>query len=223
MSWLASFEVLPSPNHVLAKLAIFRGAEPSPLATDSASVFYYYFKPFALFFPLAVPCPSRSPVSIPPSLPYHLCTDTPVRSGPVTPPPSVSPLSPLHFRSLPLYSLSHFICPPTNDVSWPPGRDENFQTPRDRNRIVISRGSRPVRQPLQNRPNSLFLLCPWTRITHRKSLPVSFLTHFSSLSFFLHLPFCGGLRTVLPWVQLSGGTMLVGWRSDNRFIRIFSN
>lgn len=29
MSWLASREVLPSPNHVLAKLAIFRGAEPS--------------------------------------------------------------------------------------------------------------------------------------------------------------------------------------------------
>ena len=41
MSWLASFEVLPSPNHVLAKLAIFRGAEPSPhspRATDSQSL-----------------------------------------------------------------------------------------------------------------------------------------------------------------------------------------
>lgn len=50
MSWLGSFGVLPSPNHVLAKLAIFRGAEPSPhspRATDSAAVFYYYFKPFA--------------------------------------------------------------------------------------------------------------------------------------------------------------------------------
>jgi len=50
MSWLGSFGVLPSPNHVLAKLAIFRGAEHSPhspRATDSAAVFYYYFKPFA--------------------------------------------------------------------------------------------------------------------------------------------------------------------------------
>lgn len=58
MSWLASFEVLPSPNHVLAKLAIFRGAEPSPhspRATDSASVFHYYFKPFALFHPVMPP------------------------------------------------------------------------------------------------------------------------------------------------------------------------
>ena len=62
MSWLASFEVLPSPNHVLAKLAIFRGAEPSPhspRATDSASVFHYYFKPFALFHPVMPPLVHR--------------------------------------------------------------------------------------------------------------------------------------------------------------------
>lgn len=79
MSWLGSFGVLPSPNHVLAKLAIFRGAEPSPHsphATDSAAVFYYYFKPFA-----APPPPPPTPFSIrtplvrqfhPPSSPYHL-------------------------------------------------------------------------------------------------------------------------------------------------------
>lgn len=80
MSWLESFGVLPSPNHVLAKLAIFRGAEHSPhspRATDSAAVFYYYFKPFAAAAaPLATtpfphPSPSRSPVSSP-SSPYHL-------------------------------------------------------------------------------------------------------------------------------------------------------
>lgn len=62
MSWLGSFGVLPSPNHVLAKLAIFRGAEPSPHsphATDSAAVFYYYFKPFA-----APPPPPPTPFSI---------------------------------------------------------------------------------------------------------------------------------------------------------------
>jgi hypothetical protein len=60
MSWLGSFGVLPSPNHVLAKLAIFRGAEHSPhspRATDSAAVFYYYFKPFAAA--TAVPPPPR--------------------------------------------------------------------------------------------------------------------------------------------------------------------
>lgn len=74
MSWLASFEVLPSPNHVLAKLAIFRGAEPSPhspRATDSASVFHYYFKPFALFHPVMPPLVHRfiSPVFLTTSAP----------------------------------------------------------------------------------------------------------------------------------------------------------
>lgn len=93
MSWLGSFGVLPSPNHVLAKLAIFRGAEHSPhspRATDSAAVFYYYFKPFvALPAPLAADpfphlSPSRSPVSSP-SSPYHL------RPVPVTiQPPSLA-------------------------------------------------------------------------------------------------------------------------------------
>lgn len=101
MSWLASFEVLPSPNHVLAKLAIFRGAEPSPhspRATDSASVFHYYFKPFALFHPVMPPLVHQFH---PPSLPYHLCTST------ASPPHDPIPLlfgPPRHSLSL---SLSH--------------------------------------------------------------------------------------------------------------------
>ena len=69
---------------------ISRGGALSSLSSRNrltVSVFYYYFKPFALFFPLANPlpppsspstlCPSRSPVSSPRSLPYHLCTTTP--------------------------------------------------------------------------------------------------------------------------------------------------
>lgn len=104
MSWLASFEVLPSPNHVLAKLAIFRGAEPSPhspRATDSASVFHYYFKPFALFHPVM---PHLVHQFHPPSLPYHLCTST------ASPPPrsDSSPLWPTSPLTLSLFlSLSH--------------------------------------------------------------------------------------------------------------------
>lgn len=88
MSWLASFEVLPSPNHVLAKLAIFRGAEPSPhspRATDSQSLCSTIILNPSLSssrslapLPPSLPlCPSRSPVSSPRSLPYHLCTSTP--------------------------------------------------------------------------------------------------------------------------------------------------
>lgn len=82
MSWLGSFGVLPSPNHVLAKLAIFRGAEHSPhspRATDSAAVFYYYFKPF-----VAPPCPPcRRPLS--PSEPLSFASFIPQFSLP--PPP----------------------------------------------------------------------------------------------------------------------------------------
>lgn len=190
MSWLASFEVLPSPNHVLAKLAIFRGAEPSPRsprATDSASVFYYYFKPFALFFPLATLFhPSRSPVSSP-SLPYHLCTGT-IRSSALL----ASLLSdPRSFPSILCLSFTLALVPlATTDVDLPshqrlvpPGGDENFQTPRDRNRIVISRGSRPAR-PCS--ANSLFLPCPWTAVTRGKSSPRPLFFHFPS--FFPSLP-----------------------------------
>lgn len=111
MSWLASFEVLPSPNHVLAKLAIFRGAEPSPhspRATDSASVFHYYFKPFALFHPVMPPLVHRfhPPVflttSAPrqPPLPYD---PIPLLFGP--PHRSLS-LSPSLYLSLSI-SISH--------------------------------------------------------------------------------------------------------------------
>lgn len=126
MSWLASFEVLPSPNHVLAKLAIFRGAEPSPhspRATDSASVFHYYFKPFALFHPVMPPLVHRF---IPP---VFLTT-----SAPRQPPPPLRsdssplwPTSPLYLSlSLPhLYPLSFTLAlaPPDYHgpyISYPP-------------------------------------------------------------------------------------------------------
>lgn len=160
MSWLGCFGVLPSPNHVLAKLAIFRGAEfssHSPRATDSAAMFYYYFKPFATpsppvsaTDPFLYPNPSRSPVSFP-SSPYHL------RSAPRTiQPPSLATF-PERTSNYPL------TIPPSRLV--PPGGDENFQTSRDRNRIVISRGSRPS---AIRRPNSLFLLCPWADVSTSK-------------------------------------------------------
>lgn len=103
MSWLASFEVLPSPNHVLAKLAIFRGAEPSPhspRATDSASVFHYYFKPFALFHPVMPPLVHRF---IPP---VFLTTSAP-RQPPLPYDPIPLLFGPPH-RSISLsLSLSH--------------------------------------------------------------------------------------------------------------------
>lgn len=185
MSWLASFEVLPSPNHVLAKLAIFRGAEPSPhspRATDSASVFHYYFKPFALFHPVMPPLVHRfiPPVflttSAPrqPPLPYD---PIPLLFGPPHRSISLSlSLTPIHSPSLSLSRL-----PTTTDRTSPillllvllllsasrlvpPGGDENFQTPRDRNRIVISRGSRPASSPPSSPSNSLFLPCPWNYV-----------------------------------------------------------
>lgn len=59
----------------------------------------------------------------------------------------------------------------------PSGGDENFQTPRDRNRIVISRGSRPsaIRQP-----NSLFLLHPWAYVVPTLKSPMLLLLFFCS-------------------------------------------
>lgn len=110
MSWLGCFGVLPSPNHVLAKLAIFRGAEfssHSPRATDSAAMFYYYFKPFATPSPPSLrrrPLSLSEPLSfasfIPQfSLPPPLCT--PVRSSLLLSPPfqngpPTTPLPPHH-------------------------------------------------------------------------------------------------------------------------------
>lgn len=176
MSWLASFEVLPSPNHVLAKLAIFRGAEPSPhspRATDSASVFHYYFKPFALFHPVMPPLVHRfhPPVflttSAPrqPPLPYDpipLLFGPPHRSIFLSLSPSLYlSLTPIHSPSLslsrlptttdrtsPTLLLHLFLLLLSASRLVPPGGDENFQTPRDRNRIVISRGSRPASSPI---------------------------------------------------------------------------
>lgn len=147
MSWLGCFGVLPSPNHVLAKLAIFRGAEfssHSPRATDSAAMFYYYFKPFATPPPLP-PGLRRRPLS--PSEPLSFASFIPQFS---LPPPLGTPV-----RSSLLLSPPFQNGPPTTPLTTPPSRlvppggDENFQTSRDRNRIVISRGSRPsaIRRP----------------------------------------------------------------------------
>lgn len=100
--------------------------------------------------PFLHPNPSRSPVSFP-SSPYHL------RSAPRTiQPPSLATF-PERTSNYPLTT------PPSRLV--PPGGDENFQTSRDRNRIVISRGSRPS---AIRRPNSLFLLCPWADVSPSK-------------------------------------------------------
>lgn len=170
MSWLGSFGVLPSPNHVLAKLAIFRGAEfssHSPRATDSAAMFYYYFKPFTTPFP---------PPSSPPT-PFSIWTPL-VRQfhSPVL--LTTSARHPV--RSSLLLSPPFQNGPPTTPLTTPPSRlvpsggDENFQTSRDRNRIVISRGSRPS---AIRRPNSLFLLCPWADVSTSK-VPVQLLLFF---------------------------------------------
>lgn len=89
MSWLGCFGVLPSPNHVLAKLAIFRGAEfssHSPRATDSAAMFYYYFKPFA------TPSPRLRPLSL--SEPLSFASFIPQFS---LPPPLGTPYDPASF------------------------------------------------------------------------------------------------------------------------------
>lgn len=166
MSWLGSFGVLPSPNHVLAKLAIFRGAEHSPHSprtTDSAAVFYYYFKPFAA--PLARPLPRRRPLS-----PSEHPSRSPVSSPQFSlPPPPDSPHDPASFsrRHLSSGRTANHPLPLRPVLSRrrhpvvPSGGDENFQTPRDRNRIVISRGSRPS---AIHRANSLFLHRPWAYV-----------------------------------------------------------
>lgn len=182
MSWLGSLGVLPSPNHVLAKLAIFRGAEPSPHsphATDSAAVFYYYFKPFA-----APPPPPPTPFSIRTPLvrqfhPLVLLTISawhPLRIQP----PSLA--------TFPEWTANHLpspSSPPTRLV--PSGGDENFQTPRDRNRIVISRGSRPS---AIRRPNSLFLLRPWADVVPTLKVPEA----STLLLFYRSLSLCKKLR-----------------------------
>lgn len=157
MSWLGSFGVLPSPNHVLAKLAIFRGAEPSPhspRATDSAAVFYYYFKPFAVP-PPSPPPPTPFPIRTPLVRQFHplVLLTTSARYPPTIQPPSLSP----PFQDGPLTTSPRLLASPPSRLV-PSGGDENFQTPRDRNRIVISRGSRPC---AIRRPDSLFLLRPW--------------------------------------------------------------
>lgn len=115
MSWLASSEVLPSPNHVLEKLAIFRGAEPSPhspRATDSASVFYYYFKPFALFFPLAAPF-----------LPFWFASFIPLVFLTTSAPTPHSPIPLLPPSPRDLIPCSPFLCRPArfNPDSPPSG------------------------------------------------------------------------------------------------------
>lgn len=163
MSWLESFGVLPSPNHVLAKLAIFRGAEPSPhspLATDSAAVFYYYFKPFAAPLPLR---PGRRPLSSL-SKPLSFASFIPQFSLP-PPPDTPYAIQPLSLATFPERTANHPLSP---SRLVPSGGDENFQTPRDRNRIVISRGSRPS---AIRRPNSLFLLRPWTNVVPTSKVP----------------------------------------------------
>lgn len=179
MSWLGSFGVLPSPNHVLAKLAIFRGAEPSPHsphATDSAAVFYYYFKPFA-----APPPPPPTPFSIrtplvrqfhPPSSPYHLRL-------------ALTTIQPPSLATFPERTAKR--SPPRRRRLVPSGGDENFQTPRDRNRIVISRGSRPS---AIRRLNSLFLLRPWADVVPTSKVPEA----FTLLLFYHRLSLCKKLR-----------------------------
>lgn len=65
----------------------------------------------------------------------------------------------------------------------PPGGDENFQTPRDRNRIVISRGSRPVCPQLDQLSLSPLPL-DWSytpKVLAPCSIPLFF--HLRSLSF----------------------------------------
>lgn len=67
MSWLASREILPSPNRVLAMFAIFRGAESSLLFSSShphfpsasQPLFLYYFKPFGTPATFYIVLPSR--------------------------------------------------------------------------------------------------------------------------------------------------------------------
>lgn len=91
MSWLGCFGVLPSPNHILAKLAIFRGAEfssHSPRATDSAAMFYYYFKPFA------TPSPRHRRRPLSPSEPLSFASFIPQFS---LPPPLGTPYDPASF------------------------------------------------------------------------------------------------------------------------------
>lgn len=185
MSWLASFEVLPSPNHVLAKLAIFRGAEPSPhspRATDSASVFHYYFKPFALFHPVMPPLVHRfhPPVflttSAPrqPPLPYD---PIPLLFGP--PHRSLSPslylslsLTPIHSPSLSLSRL-----PTTTDRTSPTSfsssslpRVSCLQAEMKISRLLAIETELlfhevvdPLRPPSPP-SNSLFLPCPWNYV-----------------------------------------------------------
>lgn len=206
MSWLASFEVLPSPNHVLAKLAIFRGAEPSPhspRATDSASVFYYYFKPFALFFSLAtlLPlCPSRSPVSSP-SLPYHLCTHTPSPYDLVLCSPSISltlfdsaHLTTHPLQIYPLLSFTLALVPPTTtdvDLTLLPSAS-CLQAEMKISRLLAIETEllfHEVVDPFApSSTNSLFLLCPWTGVTHRKSLHRAPFPSFSTYVLFLSVP-----------------------------------
>lgn len=173
MSWLGSFGVLPSPNHVLAKLAIFRGAEPSPHsphATDSAAVFYYYFKPFA-----ALPPPPPTPFSIRTPLvrQFHSLVLLTISAW--------HPLRSSLLLSPPFQNGQPSLSPPSRLM--PSGGDENFQTPRDRNRIVISRGSRPS---AIYRPNSLFLLRPWADV-----VPTSKVPEVSTLLLFHHRLFLG--------------------------------
>lgn len=69
----------------------------------------------------------------------------------------------------------------------PSGGDENFQTPRDRNRIVISRGSRPS---AIRRSNSLFLLRPWADVVLTSKVPEA----FTLLLFYHRLSLCEKLR-----------------------------
>lgn len=84
----------------------------------------------------------------PPVSPYHLR---------LAPPRTIQPPS---LATFPERTADHpLTLSPSRLV--PSGGDENFQTPRDRNRIVISRGSRPS---TIHRPNSLFLLRPWANV-----------------------------------------------------------
>lgn len=173
MSWLGCFGVLPSPNHVLAKLAIFRGAEfssHSPCATDSAAMFYYYFKPFA------TPCPRLQPLS--PSEPLSFASFIPQFSLP----PPLGTIQPPSLATFPERTSNYPLTTPPSRLV-PPGGDENFQTSRDRNRIVISRGSRPS---TIRRPNSLFLLCPWADVSTSKVFVASTLSLMKKFHFFLH-------------------------------------
>lgn len=105
--------------------------------------------------PAADPFPPSKPLSfasfIPPVSPYHLRPT----------PPTIQPPS---LATFPERTANH--PPPSRLV--PSGGDENFQTPCDRNRIVISRGSRPF---TIRRPNSLFLLRPWADVVSRRKFP----------------------------------------------------